>query len=158
MKKKLLLMLFVVAAIFTTQANAAVCSSAASTYISQAQNQRISEDAQKLSAVSDNFLNNIQSSLSTVGCTDAWPSGNIGLSLPSFDSLIKKAKDAAISKACSLAREKVSEAMGNISQSVSLDIPYLGNVASASVSTGTSSSAGVTGVDSVWDSISNAIK
>ncbi|SQD01695.1 Uncharacterised protein [Escherichia coli] len=70
------------------------------------------------------------------------PTGNLGVNLPSVDSIIKKTKEAAISKACSIAREKVSQLTGSISESISIDMPVIGNIANGSVSTGTGSSSG----------------
>ncbi|MDT1786016.1 hypothetical protein QLF84_23870, partial [Salmonella enterica subsp. enterica serovar Oslo] len=63
------------------------------------------------------------------------------------------------SKACSIAREKVSQLTGSISESISIDMPVIGNIANGSVSTGTGSSSGsgatFNGTD-VWSSISNS--
>ncbi len=56
--------------------------------------------------------------------------------------------------------------MGNISESVSFDVPGMGNIAGGSISTGTGSTAGgsinvngnsTTGSD-VWNSISDVMK
>lgn len=147
--------------ISATTANAAVCSPDVSSSLKQAQYNAMNQDAAQLEPVAKNFMDNINQSLETIGCTDAWPVGNLGISLPSVDSIIKKTKEAAISKACSIAREKVTQLTGNISESISIDMPVLGNVASGSVSTGTGSSSGsgatVNGTD-VWSSISNSMK
>ncbi|MEC5343168.1 hypothetical protein ABRZ24_11255 [Brenneria populi] len=146
-----------------TNASAAVCSPTVESSMKQAQYNAMKNDAAQLETVAEDFMSNINNSLETIGCTDAWPTGNIGINLPSFDSIIKKAKDAAISKACSLAREKISSLMGNISESISIDMPVIGNVASGSISTGTgsssSSSVNVNGSSTdVWSSISNSMK
>ncbi len=147
--------------ISATMANAAVCSPEVSSSLKQAQYNAMKQDAAQLEPVAKNFMDNISQSLESIGCTDAWPAGNLGINLPSIDSIIKKTKEAAISKACSIAREKVSQLTGNISKSISLDMPVIGNVASGSVSTGTGSSSGtgatVNGTD-VWSSISNSMK
>ncbi|EBN5214813.1 hypothetical protein DUW94_15470 [Salmonella enterica] len=147
--------------ISATTANAAVCSPDVSSSLKQAQYNAMKQDAAQLEPVAKNFMDNINQSLETIGCTDVWPVGNLGISLPSVDSIIKKTKEAAISKACSIAREKVTQLTGNISESISIDMPVLGNVASGSVSTGTGSSSGsgatVNGND-VWNSISNSMK
>ncbi|WP_407579541.1 hypothetical protein [Citrobacter koseri] len=158
-KRTYVLFFTLLAAIYTTTANAAVCSTEASSSLRQAQYNAMKSDAEQLQPVAQDFMSNINQSLETIGCSDAWPTGNIGINLPSFDSIIKKAKDAAISKACSIAREKVSELTGSLSESVSIDAPYIGNIAGASVSTGAGSSSGATvnGTD-VWSSISDAMK
>lgn len=147
--------------ISATTANAAVCSPDVSSSLKQAQYNAMKQDAAQLEPVAKNFMDNINQSLETIGCTDAWPAGNLGINLPSVDSIIKKTKEAAISKACSIAREKLSQLTGNISESISIDMAVLGNVASGSVSTGTGSSSGsgatVNGAD-VWSSISNSMK
>ncbi|EAS2498114.1 hypothetical protein LEX56_004743 [Salmonella enterica] len=147
--------------ISATTANAVVCSPDVSSSLKQAQYNAMKQDAAQLEPVAKNFMDNINQSLETIGCTDAWPVGNLGISLPSVDSIIKKTKEAAISKACSIAREKVSQLTGSISESISIDMPVIGNIASGSVSTGTGSSSGsvatVSGND-VWSSISNSMK
>ncbi|ECK0672380.1 hypothetical protein FQU54_26340 [Salmonella enterica subsp. diarizonae] len=147
--------------IYATAANASVCSPDVSSSIKQAQYNAMKQDAAQLEPVAKNFMDNINSSLETIGCTDAWPTGNLGINLPSVDSIIKKTKEAAISKACSIARDRISKLTGNISESISLDVPVIGNVASGSVSTGVGSSSGsgvsVNGND-VWNSISGAMK
>ncbi|EIV7688691.1 hypothetical protein MA092_002761 [Salmonella enterica] len=147
--------------ISATTANAAVCSPDVSSSLKQAQYNAMKQDAAQLEPIARNFMDDINQSLETIGCTDAWPVGNLGISLPSVDSIIKKKKEAAISKACSIAREKVSQLTGSISESIYIDMPVLGNVASGSVSTGTGSSSGsgatVNGND-VWSSISNSMK
>ncbi|MCT4714083.1 hypothetical protein MUA01_03650 [Enterobacteriaceae bacterium H18W14] len=144
-----------------TMANAAVCSPDVSSSLKQAQYNAMKQDAAQLEPVAKNFMDNINQSLETIGCTDAWPAANLGISLPSVDEIIKKTKETAISKACSIAREKVSQLTGNISKSISLDMPVIGNVATGSVSTGTGSSSGsgatVNGAD-IWSSISNSMK
>lgn len=147
--------------IYATAANASVCSPDVSSSIKQAQYNAMKQDAAQLEPVAKNFMDNINSSLETIGCTDAWPTGNLGINLPSVDSIIKKTKEAAVSKACSIARDRISKLTGNISESISLDVPVIGNVASGSVSTGVGSSSGsgvsVNGND-VWNSISGAMK
>ncbi|ECO8299723.1 hypothetical protein QI621_002251 [Salmonella enterica] len=147
--------------ISATTANAAVCSPDVSSSLKQAQYNAMKQDAAQLEPIARNFMDDINQSLETIGCTDAWPVGNLGISLPSVDSIIKKTKEAAISKACSIAREKVSQLTGSISESIYIDMPVLGNVASGSVSTGTGSPSGsgatVNGND-VWSSISNSMK
>lgn len=119
------------------------------------------QDAAQLEPVAKNFMDNINQSLETIGCTDAWPVGNLGIRLPSVDAIIKKTKEAAISKACSIAREKVTQLTGSISENISLDMPVLGNVGNGGVSTGAgfSSGSGATfnGTD-VWSSISKSMK
>lgn len=146
---------------YATAANASVCSPDVSSSIKQAQYNAMKQDATQLEPVAKNFMDNINSSLETIGCTDAWPTGNLGINLPSVDSIIKKTKEAAVSKACSIARDRISKLTGNISESISLDVPVIGNVASGSVSTGVGSSSGsgvsVNGND-VWNSISGAMK
>lgn len=146
---------------YATAANASICSPDVSSSIKQAQYNAMKQDAAQLEPVAKNFMDNINSSLETIGCTDAWPTGNLGINLPSVDSIIKKTKEAAVSKACSIARDRISKLTGNISESISLDVPVIGNVASGSVSTGVGSSSGsgvsVNGND-VWNSISGAMK
>ncbi|EHK5629699.1 hypothetical protein IS012_004511 [Salmonella enterica subsp. enterica serovar Ruiru] len=152
--------------LMATNANAAVCSPAMETAVKQAQYNAMKIDAAQLEPVAEGFMTNINNSLNTIGCTDIWPTGSIGINLPSFDSIIRKAKEAAISKACSIAREKMNSAMGNISESVSFDVPGLGDIAGGSISTGTGSSAGgninvngnSTSGSDVWNSISDAMK
>lgn len=159
--KRAFLPIMMLISLSATTANAVVCSPTATSSIKQAQYNAMKQDAAQLEPVAENFMDNINKSLETIGCADAWPTGNLGINLPSYDSIIKKAKDAAISKACSLAREKVSSLMGNISESVSLDVDGLGTIASGSVLTGvgssSSSGANVNGTD-VWSSISDSMK
>ncbi|ECE0793763.1 hypothetical protein GK48_27770 [Salmonella enterica subsp. diarizonae] len=146
---------------YATAANDSVCSPDASSSLKQAQYNAMKSDAEQLEPVAKGFMSNINRSLDTIGCTDAWPVGNLGISLPSVDSIIKKTKEAAVSKACSIARDKVSKLTGNISESISLDVPVIGNVASGSISTGvgSSSSSGVSvNGNDVWNSISDAMK
>ncbi|MBZ4207634.1 MULTISPECIES: hypothetical protein [Klebsiella] len=147
--------------ISATTANAAVCSPDVSSSLKQAQYNAMKQDAAQLEPVAKNFMDNINQSLETIGCTDAWPVGNLGISLPSVDLIIKKTKEAAISKACSIAREKVAQLTGNISESISIDMPVLGNIANGSVSAGTgytSGSAATVNGNDVWSSISNSMK
>lgn len=159
--KKLIVSMIMFFSIYATAANASVCSPDVSSSIKQAQYNAMKQDAAQLEPVAKNFMDNINSSLETIGCTDAWPTGNLGINLPSVDSIIKKTKEAAVSKACSIARDRISKLTGNISESISLDVPVIGNVASGSVSTGVGSSSGsgvsVNGND-VWNSISGAMK
>ncbi|EAV3187976.1 hypothetical protein E1B13_23495 [Salmonella enterica subsp. enterica] len=159
--KKLIVSTIMFFSIYATAANASVCSPDVSSSIKQAQYNAMKQDATQLEPVAKNFMDNINSSLETIGCTDAWPTGNLGINLPSVDSIIKKTKEAAVSKACSIARDRISKLTGNISESISLDVPVIGNVASGSVSTGVGSSSGsgvsVNGND-VWNSISDAMK
>ncbi|EDH9952692.1 hypothetical protein CC620_12220 [Salmonella enterica subsp. enterica serovar Newport] len=147
--------------ISATTANAAVCSPDVSSSLKQAKYNAMKQDAAQLEPVAKNFMDNINQSLETIGCSYAWPVGNLGISLPSVDSIIKKTKEAAISKACSIAREKVSQLTGSISESISIDMPVIGNIANGSVSTGTGPSSGsgatINGTD-VWSSISNSMK
>lgn len=174
MKKKILQLVFATSLLgMAGAASASVCSPTVGSDIvnSSLNNQKI--DAANETAAAEGFLSNIKNSLDSIGCTDAWPSGSIGLSLPSYDDIIRKAKEAAISKACNLAREKVNDVMGKVNNQVSLDtssIPGLseiglGNIG-GSVSGGTGSSAGVnvsgnTGgvsTNDIWNSISGAMK
>ncbi|EAN6189716.1 hypothetical protein EJS37_24730 [Salmonella enterica] len=165
-KRKYISFLVFFITLMATNANAAVCSPAMETAVKQAQYNAMKIDAAQLEPVAEGFMTNINNSLNTIGCTDIWPTGTIGINLPSFDSIIRKAKEAAISKACSIAREKMNSAMGNISESVSFDVPGLGDIAGGSISTGTGSSAGgninvngnSTSGSDVWNSISNAMK
>ncbi|EHY01728.1 putative exported protein [Escherichia coli DEC15C] len=76
--------------ISATTANAAVCSPDVSSSLKQAQYNAMKQDAAQLEPVAKNFMDNINQSLETIGCTDAWPTGNLGISLPSVDSIIKK--------------------------------------------------------------------
>lgn len=124
-RKYILFSLFSIT-LMTTTANAAVCTPVMETAVKQAQYNAMKIDAAQLEPVAEGFMTNINNSLNTIGCTDIWPTGSIGINLPSFDSIIRKAKEAAISKACSIAREKMNSAMGNISESVSFDVPGLG--------------------------------
>ena len=164
-RKYILFSLFFIA-VMTTTANAAVCTLAMETAVIQAQYNAMKIDAAQLEPIAEGFMANINSTLDTIGCTDVWPTGSIGINLPSFDTIIRKAKEAAISKACSIAREKMNSVMGNISESVSFDVPGMGNIAGGSISTGTGSTAGgcinvngnsTTGSD-VWISISDVMK
>ncbi|EJU7771360.1 hypothetical protein KAB52_002278 [Salmonella enterica subsp. salamae serovar 4,12:e,n,x:1,6] len=165
-KRKYISFLIFSITLMTTNANAAVCTPVMETAVKQAQYNAMTIDAAQLEPVAEGFMTNINNSLNTIGCTDIWPTGTIGINLPSFDSIIRKAKEAAISKACSIAREKMNSAMGNISESVSFDVPGLGNIAGGSISTGTGSSAGgninvngnSTSGSDVWNSISDAMK
>lgn len=75
--------------ISATTANAAVCSPDVSSSLKQAQYNAMKQDAAQLEPVAKNFMDNINQSLETIGCTDAWPVGNLGISLPSVDSIIK---------------------------------------------------------------------
>lgn len=127
-RKYVLFSLFSIAFMATT-ANAAVCTPAMETAVKQAQYNAMKIDAAQLEPIAEGFMANINSSLDTIGCTDVWPAGSIGINLPSFDTIIRKAKEAAISKACSIAREKMNSVMGNISESVSFDVPGMGNIA-----------------------------
>jgi hypothetical protein len=175
MKKRLLLTILLASGMlgFTGVASASVCSPSAAGAIVQSSIQDQQMDAKNEQAASDNFLSKISSSLDSIGCTDAWPTGSIGFSLPSYDTILRKAKEAAISKACGLAREKVSEAMGNISNQVSLNtsnIPGINELGLGSIggglSTGTGSSAGGSvslngssvSTSDIWNSISGAVK
>ncbi|ECC5185006.1 hypothetical protein CS238_05370 [Salmonella enterica] len=158
---KFILSVMMLLLMYATTSNASVCSPDASSSLKQAQYNAMKSDAEQLEPVAKDFMSNINRSLDTIGCTDAWPVGNLGISLPSVDSIIKKTKEAAVSKACSVARDKVSKLTGNISESISLDVPVIGNVASGSISTGvgSSSSSGVSvNGNDVWNSISDAMK
>lgn len=124
-RKYILFSLFFIA-VMTTTANAAVCTPAMETAVKQAQYNAMKIDAAQLEPIAEGFMANINSTLDTIGCTDVWPTGSIGINLPSFDTIIRKAKEAAISKACSIAREKMNSVMGNISESVSFDVPVWG--------------------------------
>ncbi|WP_226376157.1 hypothetical protein [Pectobacterium quasiaquaticum] len=162
-KIKYILPFVIFMSLAATNASAAVCSPTVQSSIKQAQYNVMKTDATQLETVAEDFMSNINNSLETIGCTDVWPTGNLGINLPSIDSIIKKTKEAAISKACSLAREKMRDVMGNISESISIDMPVIGNVGGVSVSTGTGSSAGGTvnvNGDStdVWNSISSVMK
>lgn len=154
-------------------ANASVCSPTVGTSIAQAAINNQKMDAANEAAAAEGFLNNIKNSLETIGCTDVWPTGSIGLSLPSYDDIIRKAKEAAISKACNLAREQVSKVMTKVNNQVSLDtssIPGISEIGlgsiGGSVSGGTGSSAGVntsgnvggSSTSDIWNSISGAMK
>lgn len=75
--------------ISATTANAAVCSPDVSSSLKQAQYNAMKQDAAQLEPVAKNFMDNINQSLETIGCTDAWPAGNLGINLPSVDSIIK---------------------------------------------------------------------
>ncbi|EFE8556402.1 hypothetical protein GA346_22620, partial [Escherichia coli] len=75
-----------------TTANAAVCSPAMETAVKQAQYNAMKIDAAQLEPIAEGFMANINSSLDTIGCTDVWPTGSIGINLPSFDTIIRKAK------------------------------------------------------------------
>lgn len=48
-------------------------------------------------------------------CLDSWPSGGFNFQIPTLDSVIKGVGDAAVSKACGLARDKVGSAVSGIS-------------------------------------------
>ncbi|WP_072033812.1 hypothetical protein [Dickeya chrysanthemi] len=162
-KLKYIFIFPILISVSTSNASAAVCSPSAELNMKQAQYNAMKNDAAQLDPVAKNFMKNVSNSLDTIGCTDAWPTGNLGINLPSVDSIIKKTKEAVISKACSLAREKVSQLTGSMSENVSLDMPVIGNVASGSLSTGTgsssSSSINVNGASTdVWNSISNVMK
>lgn len=174
MKKRILQLMLATSLLGAASfANAAVCSPTVGTNMAQAAIDNQKMDNAQLEAVSTGFLDSIKNSLDTIGCTDAWPTGSIGLSLPSYDSIIKKAKEAAISKACNLARDQVSKVMTKVNNQVSLDtssIPGLseiglGNIG-GSISGGTGSSAGVntsgnvggSSTSDIWNSISGAMK
>ncbi|HCN3695777.1 TPA: hypothetical protein N6T03_002607, partial [Escherichia coli] len=109
-RKYILFSLFFIA-VMTTTANAAVCTPAMETAVKQAQYNAMKIDAAQLEPIAEGFMANINSTLDTIGCTDVWPTGSIGINLPSFDTIIRKAKEAAISKACSIAREKMNSVM-----------------------------------------------
>lgn len=174
MKKRVLQLMLATSLLCTAGfASAGVCSPTVGTNIAQAAVNNQKMDNTQLEAVSKGFLDSIKNSLDTIGCTDAWPTGSIGLSLPSYDDIIRKAKEAAISKACNLARDQVSKVMTKVNNQVSLDtssIPGLseiglGNIG-GSISGGTGSSAGVStsgnvggsSTSDIWNSISGAMK
>lgn len=174
MKKRVLQLMLATSLLCTAGfASAGVCNPTVGTNIAQAAVNNQKMDAANEAAAAEGFLNNIKSSLDTIGCTDAWPTGSIGLSLPSYDDIIRKAKEAAISKACNLARDQVSKVMTKVNNQVSLDtssIPGLseiglGNIG-GSISGGTGSSAGVStsgnvggsSTSDIWNSISGAMK
>lgn len=174
MKKRVLQLMLATSLLCTASfASAAVCSPTVGRDVAQSVINDQKRDAANEAAVAEGFLDNIKNSLNAIGCTDAWPTGSIGLSLPSYDSIIKKAKEAAISKACNLARDQVSKVMSKVNNQISLDtsnIPGLneiglGNIG-ASVSGGTGSNIGVntsgnvgnTSTGDIWNSISGAMK
>lgn len=174
MKKRVLQLMLATSLIGVASfANASVCSPTVGTNIAQASVNNQKMDAANEAAAAKGFLDSIKSSLDTIGCTDAWPTGSIGLSLPSYDDIIRKAKEAAISKACDLAREQISSVMTKVDSQVSLDtssIPGLSEIGlgsiGGSISGGTGSSTGLstsgnvagTSTSDIWNSISGAMK
>lgn len=102
---------------------------------------------------------------SVSSCMDAWPSGSFNFSIPTIDSVISGVANAAISKACNAARDKISSATSGLSDGASLNtgIPGMPTIsASSSVGTGSSgvtsnatsqATAAVNSVVSGWDQI-----
>lgn len=107
----------------------------------------------------------IDAANSTFSCSDVWSNPSISVSFQSVVDLLKKAGEAAISKACNAAKQKISEATSAASQKASLNtsnitgLSDLGLGTIGSVSTGTSSSGGVSvnGSTTTWSSISGLL-
>lgn len=107
----------------------------------------------------------IDASNNTFSCSDAWSNPSISISFQNVMDLLKKAGQAAISKACNAAKEKISEATRSASQKASLNtsnitgLSDLGLGTIGSVSSGTSGTGGVSvnGSTTTWSSISGLL-
>lgn len=121
---------------------------------------RIDETVEEINARNQAQLD---ASNSTFSCSDVWSSPSISISFQNVVDLLKKAGEAAISKACQAARDKITAATSEASQKASLNtsnIPGLSDLGLgtiASASSGTSSTGGVTvnGTSTTWSSISS---
>ena len=107
----------------------------------------------------------IESAQDSYSCSDIWEGANVSISFQKVQDLIKKAGQALVSKACSAARDKITEATSSVSQKVSLNtsnIPGLSDLGMGtigSVSTGTGSTGYTVNGQSVsMANISNLLK
>lgn len=128
--------------------------------------QRIAEDKANIENMSAQHKAEIDASNSSFSCSDVWSAPSVSVSFQNVVDLLKKAGEAAVSKACTAAKEKISEATASASQSASLNtsnIPGLsslglGTVGNVSTSSSSTSGISVNGSNTTWSQISQLTK
>lgn len=135
----------------------------------------IAADLSDLKKKNDNVKKTTDQINDVFGCTDIWPTGDFGFTIPSITDILKDMGEEAMKKACNLARDEVRKQTDKINQNISLDTSMidgydelgLGNhsLGGASSHGGTGGKPGVdfnsrssgNNINNDWNSISNVV-
>lgn len=146
-KKTTLIMIALSTSFYFTNANAAtgVCDPQVGSDLATSAVTKIANDNARIQKLSDQNQAALNAATDSYSCSDIWEGANVSVSFQKVQDLIKKAGQAIVSKACSAAQEKISEATSKLSSSASLDTSSIqglsdlgmGNLATVSSSSGT---------------------
>lgn len=146
----------------TTNAFADNCSSNVAQGIINAAATAISQDQQREKHASD-----LSSDDSILGCSDVFPTGSLGISLPSISSVLKNIAEKAMNQACDAARNAIQSQVEKATTSVTLNTSMIKgfsslglgdiNLGTAGISGGTGSSSSLTINGGGWSNLSSAI-